>query len=153
MIRQILVGAAAGAAGTTALNTATYLDMVWRGRPSSSTPEQTVTALADLAGVQVPGDDDVAQNRTTALGVLSGILTGVGVGALYGLARGLGARPGTAVGALLTTGGALAGSNGPMTLLGISDPRTWGTAAWVSDVVPHLAYGVVTAAVCAAAED
>jgi hypothetical protein len=41
----------------------------------------------------------------------------------------------------------MAGSNAPMTVLGITDPRTWSAADWVSDVVPHLAYGVVTAAV------
>jgi len=26
-----------------------------------------------------------------------------------------------------------------------SDPRSWAAADWASDVVPHLAYGVVTA--------
>jgi hypothetical protein len=43
--------------------------------------------------------------------------------------------------------GALAGSNGPMTVLGVTDPRTWPASSWVADIVPHLAYGVVTAAV------
>ena len=43
-----LRGAAAGAAGSTALNAVTYLDMAGRGRGSSSTPEQTVQALAGL---------------------------------------------------------------------------------------------------------
>ena len=38
-----------------------------------------------------------------------------------------------------------------MTALGITDPRTWGTSDWVSDVVPHLVYGVVTAATAEAA--
>ena len=38
----MLRGAAAGAAGTTALNVVTYLDMAVRGRPASSTPERTV---------------------------------------------------------------------------------------------------------------
>jgi hypothetical protein len=41
----------------------------------------------------------------------------------------------------------MAGANGPMTALGITDPRRWSPAAWISDVVPHLAYGLVTAAV------
>ena len=39
------------------------------------------------------------------------------------------------------------GSNGPMTLLGVTDPRTWPASAWFADVLPHLAYGAVTAAV------
>lgn len=34
-----------------------------------------------------------------------------------------------------------------MTVLGVTDPRSWSVGAWVSDVVPHLAYGAVTAAV------
>lgn len=34
-----------------------------------------------------------------------------------------------------------------MTLLGVTDPRTWSVIDWVSDLVPHAAYGAVTAAV------
>jgi hypothetical protein len=45
------------------------------------------------------------------------------------------------------TVGALLVGNGPMTILGITDPRSWSTTDWASDVVPHLAYGTVTAAV------
>ena len=51
-----LRGAAAGAAGTAALNAVTYLDMAIRGRPSSSTPEQVVETIADKAHVSIPGD-------------------------------------------------------------------------------------------------
>jgi hypothetical protein len=36
--KGVLRGAAAGAAGTTALNAVTYLDMVVRGRPASDAP-------------------------------------------------------------------------------------------------------------------
>jgi hypothetical protein len=36
----------------------------------------------------------------------------------------------------------LVAGNGPMTALGITDPRTWDTDAWLSDLVPHLAYAV-----------
>lgn len=152
IVRNVLLGAAAGAAGTTALNAATYADMTWRARPSSSTPEKTVEELADKADVEVPGEGEDKENRLAGLGALSGIVTGVGVGAAYGVMRSLGLRPPVAVGAVLTTLGALAGSNGPMTALGITDPRTWGASDWVSDVVPHLAYGVVTAATYAAGE-
>lgn len=28
--------------------------------------------------------------------------------------------------------------------LGVSDPRSWDRNAWLSDAVPHLAYGTVT---------
>jgi hypothetical protein len=42
MLGKALKGAMAGAAGTTALNAVTYMDMVVRGRGASSTPEQVV---------------------------------------------------------------------------------------------------------------
>jgi hypothetical protein len=35
--------------------------------------------------------------------------------------------------------------NAPMTALHVTDPRTWKAADWVTDLVPHLAYGWVTA--------
>jgi hypothetical protein len=37
----------------------------------------------------------------------------------------------------------LVSTNGPMTVLGITDPRTWSRTDWVSDIVPHLAYAAV----------
>lgn len=145
-LRSVLAGAAAGAAGTTALNAVTYLDMAARARPSSSTPEDTVQKLADKADVQIPGSDEERQNRLQGLGPLSGIVTGVGVGALVGLIRGLGWRPPLAVSAAVATLVALVGANGPMAALGLTDLRDWDLDAWLSDVVPHIAYGVVTAA-------
>ncbi len=138
-----LRGAAAGAAGTTALNAVTYLDMAGRGRGTSSTPEQTVEALAEKAHVSIPGDEEKRQNRVQGLGPLTGLVAGVGVGVLTGLARAAGFRSQPLVGTALTTVGVLIASNGPMTVLGITDPRTWSTTDWISDVVPHLAYGAV----------
>jgi hypothetical protein len=143
-------GAAAGAAGTTALNAATYLDMVLRGRSSSSTPERTVEKLADRAHVQIPGADETRANRTTGLGALTGMVAGVGVGKLLGLARAAGFRPGPAAGVLVATAAAMLAGNGPMTVLGITDPRQWSATDWASDVLPHVAYGVVTHATLAA---
>jgi hypothetical protein len=49
-----LLGAATGAAGTTALNAVTYLDMAVRGRPSSSTPEKTMEALSEKTHMAIP---------------------------------------------------------------------------------------------------
>src|SRR4051794_18964112 len=139
----VLRGAAAGAAGTTALNAVTYLDMVGRGRGASSTPEDTVEKLAEKAHVPIPGDEEKRSNRVQGLGPLTGLVAGVGVGVLGGLARAAGLRTSPLVGTALTTAGVLVAANGPMTVLGITDPRTWSTTDWVSDVVPHLAYGVV----------
>ena len=86
----VLRGAAAGAAGTTALNAVTYLDMTFRGRGTSSTPEQTVEALADKVHVQIPGDEEKRSNRVQGLGPLTGLVAGIGVGVLAGLARAAG---------------------------------------------------------------
>jgi len=150
MIRMLLLGAAAGSAGTTALNAATYVDMAVRGRPTSSTPEETVEKLADLTGATVPGDEDARGNRLSGLGALTGIAAGVGVGAAYGLARAAGWRPGVLVGTIATTLAVELAGNGPMTALRITDPRTWPASSWAADLGPHLAYGAVTAAVMSA---
>jgi hypothetical protein len=141
----LLRGAAAGAAGTTALDAVTYLDMVVRGRPASSTPERTVEELAQRAHVPIPGPGGKRANRVQALGALTGLAAGTGVGALVGLARAAGIRTSPSVATALVTAGVLVGTNGPMTVLGITDPRTWSAADWISDVVPHLAYGAVVA--------
>jgi hypothetical protein len=47
------------------------------------------------------------------------------------------------VGVALTTAGVLVAANGPMTVLGVTDPRTWSATDWASDLVPHLVYGLV----------
>jgi hypothetical protein len=135
----ILRGAAAGAAGTTALNVVTYLDMAVRGRPASSTPERTVEKLAGAARLPVPGRGATRASRLEGLGALTGLVAGVGVGGLLGLARASGFRAGT----LLTTLTVLVSTNGPMTVLGVTDPRTWSAVDWISDLVPHLAYAAV----------
>ena len=135
----VLRGAAAGAAGTTALNVVTYLDMAVRGRPASSTPENTVERLADAVHVPIPGEGVHRASRVEGLGALTGLVAGIGVGGLLGLARASGFRAGT----LLTTLTVLVSTNGPMTVLGVTDPRTWSAVDWISDLVPHLAYAAV----------
>ncbi|PXY34373.1 hypothetical protein DI005_04080 [Prauserella sp. PE36] len=152
MLRSIARGLAAGAAGVTALNATTYLDMAVRGRQASSTPERSVEKLAATVGVQVPGRGETRQSRLSGLGSLLGALTGTTVGAAYGALRGLGWRPPLLVGALAATGAAMVAGAGPMTVLGITDPRRWSADDWLSDVVPHVAYGLVTAATFRATE-
>jgi hypothetical protein len=138
-----LRGAAAGAAGTTALNAVTYLDMALRGRPASSTPERTVEKVAEIAHVPIPGEGGERQNRLQALGALTGLVAGTGFGMLVGLVRAAGFRTSPLVGTALTTAGVLVATNGPMTAFGITDPRTWSAPDWLSDLVPHVAYGLV----------
>ena len=89
MLHHLLMGTAAGAVGTVALNVATYADMAIRGRPSSSVPAKMVGVLADKAGIPLSaggeGDDEKGQNRQSGLGALFGYVTGLGVGTAYGL--------------------------------------------------------------------
>src|ERR671932_1232654 len=77
-----LRGAAAGAAGTTALNAVTYLDMTVRGRGTSSTPEQTVEKLAEKAHVGIPGEGEEREHRVQGLGPLTGLVAGARSGVL-----------------------------------------------------------------------
>ena len=72
------------------------------------------------------------------------------MGATVGLARAVGFRPPLPLAGILAGGLAMATADAPMAALGVSDPRTWAPADWVSDVVPHLVYGVVTTVVVAA---
>ncbi|KAA8946930.1 hypothetical protein [Mycobacterium sp.] len=143
----LLIGAAAGAAGTTTLDVITYLDMAIRGRPVSTTPERTVEALARLVHVTIPGTGDVLANRLTGLGALTGYTAGIGIGIIVGLFYALCWRPGLLGAWLAATLLALIATNAPMTMLGVTDPRTWGIVGWISDLIPHFGYGVVTALV------
>jgi hypothetical protein len=145
----VLRGAAAGAAGTTALNAVTFLDMTLRGRPPSRTPETTVETLLGRIGLSLPGDDDSRQHRVEGIAALLGTVTGVGVGVVLAsvdesLDWSLSRLPVPGVGLGLAAL-AMVAANGPMTLLGVTDPRTWTAADWVSDVAPHVAYGFTAA--------
>ncbi|MCU1668664.1 MAG: hypothetical protein JWP40_1591 [Blastococcus sp.] len=138
-----LRGAAAGAAATTALDAVTYLDMTVRGRPASSTPEDTVTKLAERTGVRIPGEGTTRHNRVQGLGALTGLAAGVGIGTLAGLSRAWGLRMRPLAGTALTTAAVLVATNGPMTVLGVTDPRSWTVADWISDLLPHVVYAAV----------
>ena len=147
LLRGALLGAAAGAAGTTALNATTYLDMVLRARPASSTPEETMQRLSDLTHVPIPGDEEERRNRLAGLGALTGLVAGIAAGGFLGVVRAGGWRPRPASGVLAATAVALLVGNVPMTVSGVTDPRTWSAGDWAADLVPHAAYGVVTAGV------
>ncbi|NRQ40108.1 hypothetical protein HII36_51040 [Nonomuraea sp. NN258] len=130
----------AGAAGTSALNIASYLDMAIRARPASSTPGRAVEMLAERAHLDL-GHGEQADDRRAALGPLLGYGTGAMAAVCYGLLT-TSRRPAWPIGVSLLTGLAMLGSNGPLAALGITDPRKWSASDWLSDLVPHLAYGV-----------
>lgn len=151
MFRRVLLGAVAGAAGTAALNAATYLDMAARGRPSSSTPQQMVEKVADSRGVEIPGEGEERENRLSGLGALSGLATGVAVGIGLGVLDTVRLRPTGLTGALFAGGAAMALSNASMAAYGVTDPSSWSAEDWLSDLVPHLAYGVAVSTAFAVA--
>lgn len=147
---RLMRGAVAGAAGTTALNAVTYGDMLLRGRSASGAPAKLSGVVADrlgLAPLRTDNHDPQAGHRRTALGALLGYATGVGIGAVYGIihtnsggAHAL--RTGVVLGLI-----AMATSDTPLALTGVSDPRTWSRTDWLSDLIPHHVYGLVTATV------
>lgn len=145
IIRSLLRGIAAGAAGTSALNAATYLDMAIRGRPASPMPERAVEEFAKRTGTEIPGAGDERDNRVQGLGALSGIATGMTVGVVGVLLGPLLRRLPLAVSGVALGAAAMAGSDVPMTRLGLTDPSSWSQADWLADAVPHLAFGVATA--------
>ncbi|MEH1099836.1 hypothetical protein [Micromonospora sp. CPCC 205561] len=137
-------GAIAGAVGSAALNVVSYLDMVVRARPASSTPEESARRLAQLAHVDL-GPEDRAANRRSGLGPVLGYGMGVAAGVGYALlARGRRMPLALATGVL--GGVVMTMSDGTTALLGVTDPRTWSRSDWLADLVPHLAYGVAAAA-------
>ncbi|RKS77123.1 hypothetical protein BZB76_2497 [Actinomadura pelletieri DSM 43383] len=141
VVRTFINGLIAGAVGTSALNATTYLDMAVRARGGSSTPQDTVQKMADEVHVDL-GEGEKAENRKEAFGALLGFGTGLGAALCYApLAR---RRVPWPVGVLALGALAMAGSNVPMTALGVTDPREWSASSWVSDVVPHLVYGAAT---------
>lgn len=157
MLRSILMGAAAGAVGTVALNVSTYLDITIRGRPSSDVPAKTAEKLSTAVGLPLAptGHSDSkeeqelheqqGEQRKRGLGALLGYVAGLGVGTVYGAVRPyLGDAPLPVTGIALAAA-AMAAGDLPSVLTGSTDPRTWGASGWVADLVPHLAYGFVTA--------
>ena len=76
------------------------------------------------------------------MGALLGYVDGFGVGLLYGVVAPRIPRPLAGIALGLT---AMAGGDATSTVLGVTDPRTWSRSAWLSDLVPHLIYGVVVA--------
>jgi hypothetical protein len=97
-------------------------------------------------GRPVPGQGEEKQNRLTGLGALGGIATGVGMGALAGVLGPLLRRlpvglPTLSFGALV-----MAATDTSMVKLGLTDPSSWSAADWLSDALPHLAYGIAAEA-------
>lgn len=149
MRRGALPGLIAGAAGTAALNIATYADMALRGRSSSNTPAELVDTVATKTGiVRSPKEEhsrnQTLQNRESGLGALLGYVNGLGVGWLYGLLRLKMGRPSIPLASIGVGAVAMAASDVPIIASKVSDPKSWGVSGWAADALPHLIYGLIT---------
>jgi hypothetical protein len=170
MANRIVAGAVAGAAGVVALKAVGYLDMLVRGRPASDMPARVAGKLADEMGLplefdadaETDDDDDdddadeaagAADNRREALGALLGMANGIGIGVAYGICRLIMPRPPAWLAGAALGAAAMAASDYPATRLGLTEPRDWSAVDWASDVLPHMAFGVVTALAFEAARD
>ncbi|WP_316742414.1 hypothetical protein [Streptomyces sp. MK7] len=144
-MHSITKGLLAGAVGTLAPELVSYGGMLLRGRSASGIPAQVADRLAGRA--QVPlGDGEEKDNRAQAAGALLGYAIGLGAGTAYGLLRYR--RPALPIwlaGPLLGAA-AMTGADAPATALRLTDPTSWSPTSWASDVVPHLVYGLTTAA-------
>jgi hypothetical protein len=149
MLKRALIGAAAGAVGTVALDVTTYADMATRGRAPSQMTRTVVQKLAVRTGVTplaTSEPDDATKNRQDAIGAILGYATGVGVGFVYGAMRDAfaDAIP-PAVAGLIAGAAAMALTDGTAVALGATDITQWDAASWLSDLVPHAVFGLATA--------
>lgn len=146
IVRHVLVGVAAGAAGTVALDVATYADVAVRGRAESSVPATLVNNVAAAWGFgALTSDDQTAQHRRAGIGALLGYANGLGIGAVYGALRPALRGVPVFVAAVVAGAVAMAVSDVPIARSGASDPRTWDAASWAADAIPHLCYGLALA--------
>ena len=146
-----LRGIVAGAAGTVALNLATYADMALRGRSSSSAPSKMIDKVTKqlhlpLSPQGVGAQDETTQNRESGLGALLGYVNGLGTGILYGVVRSQFDEVPALLAAPLVGLTAMAASDVPLVSMKLTNPKTWGLSGWLSDAIPHLIYGIVTVA-------
>ncbi|WP_285247696.1 MULTISPECIES: hypothetical protein [unclassified Pseudarthrobacter] len=125
----------------------TYLDMVLRGRPGSSTPEKSVRKVAEVFGIRLQGSEKEQENRVAGLGPLVGVGAGLAAGIAAAGLRTAGWRPGRTAGTVAASAMALLAGNAPMIVLRVTDPRQWSVADWAADIIPHLAFGAAAEAV------
>ena len=136
----LTAGVIAGAAGATALNAVTYLDQTIQGDAATSSPASGAPAAAasELTGVDA--------TRAAGLGPLGGLAIGLGVGAVAGLTRGANATPPPLVAAVVTGVAAMLVGDGVAVATGTAESDWASPAKLLRNLVPHLAYGVVTGA-------
>jgi hypothetical protein len=147
MLDRLLLGAVAGAAGNLTLEIVTYGDMLLRGRAASGVPAKMAGTLADtFEALSSAATGNQADNRRSAAGALLGYALGIGLGGAYGLARPSLGRASTPLSGVAVGLAAMAAADTSYAVTGVSDPKSWSVADRISDLVPHVIYGLVTVA-------
>jgi hypothetical protein len=121
-----------------------YLDMLVRGRAASDQPQQLGDRISERMEVG-QADTPADRSRRQALGNLVGYVDGLLLPTALAL---VGARSwsfGAHTAALAI--GAMIGSSALPVALGITDPRRWTLDDWLTDLWPHIGYGVGAALV------
>jgi hypothetical protein len=147
MLPRIATGLIAVATGTAAIEASTYLDMLIRGRPPSQVPADTAGAIAQSVGISLDGGTEKGSNRRSGLGALLGYGAGLGLGVAYAVLEPMAPDLPLPVSGAGLGLAAMATTDVPATATGSTDPRRWGPSGWLSDLVPHLIYGLVVVAV------
>lgn len=100
-----------------------------------------------MHALSAENDHEKAKNRRSAAGALLGYLSGIGVSMTYSvLSNGRGESRLVPTGVALGLA-AMVMADIPIVVTGNGDPRTWSGADCLSDLIPHLAYGLTSAAV------
>ena len=149
MLRRVLLGAVAGDTGNLTLEIVSYGDMLLRGRSASGGPAKIAGILADDFGIEAlsrAATGNQADNRRSAAGALLGYTLGVGLGGAYGLVRPILGRVSTPLAGVAVGLAAITAADASYAVTGASDPKTWTVTDWISDLVPHIIYGLVTVA-------
>jgi hypothetical protein len=146
--KRLLMGMVAGAVGTTMLNIATYLDMAMRGRPPSEVPEKVVDEVTNKLdfSLEQEGGGETADNRRSALGAPHGFSFRSVWGSIYGLVHPAIRRISPAARSAGLGVAVMAGNDVPAIAVGATKPSEWGISGWVSDLTPHMIYGIATVA-------
>ncbi len=102
--------------------------------------------LTDNIGIEAlssAATGNQANNRRSAAGALLGYALGVGLGAADGLVRPRLGRMSTPLAGIAVGVAAMTASDTAYAVTGASDPKTWTMMDWMSDLVPHIIYGLV----------
>ena len=123
-MQKIVAGIVAGAAGTVALDVATYLDMAIRGRSASNAPAQLVDTVAKGLHLSFSSSNDQqAKNRESGLGALLGYVNGLGTGVGLWLASVAERHGSFTIGSYRVGLAAMVASDVPLIVSHISNPN------------------------------